>query len=304
MRSKWLLTVISVLMLMVASPAVAASDSTFPDVIDLPGGFAPEGIAVGYGSTVYAGSLVDGAIWRGDLRTGAGGVWVDGSEGQIAVGLDFDRSSGNLWVSGGPGGEGRVYDGKTGAEIAVIPLGPGFINDVIVTRTAAYFTNSAAPEFYAVPLDRAGNPSGDAVAVPLTGDFRFQAGQFNSNGIEATADGRRLVIANSFFGELYVVDSHTGVATTIDLGGTIVSGDGILLQGRTLYVVENVRNRVADIAVSADLTTGTVVGYLTSPDFDVPTTVARFGGSLYLVNAKFGTPMIPSTPYEIVGVSR
>jgi hypothetical protein len=304
MRSKWLLTVISVMMLMVAGPAVASSESTFPDVIALPDGFAPEGIAVGYGSTAYAGSLVDGAIWKGDLRNGSGGVWIDGANGRIAVGLDFDRSSGNLWVSGGPGGEGRVYDGKTGAEIAVIPLGAGFINDVIVTPTAAYFTNSAAPEFYAVPLDRAGNPSGDAVVVPLTGDFRFEPGQFNSNGIEATANGRRLVIANSFFGELYVVDPHTGVATTIDLGGTIVNGDGILLQGRTLYAVENVKNQVAEIAVSADLATGSVVGYLTSPNFDVPTTVARFGGSLYLVNAKFGTPVTPSTPYEIVRVSR
>jgi hypothetical protein len=288
-------------MLVAATPAAASRSSAFPDVIALPDGFSPEGIAVGYGSTVYAGSLVDGAIWKGNLRSGSGEVWVDGTDGRIAVGLDFDRRSGNLWVSGGPGGEGRVYDGRTGAEIAVIPLEPGFINDVVVTRDAAYFTNSFAAEFYRVPLDRRGNPAGDAVVVPLSGDFQLEAGQFNANGIEATQDGHRLVIANSFFGELYSVDPHSGHAEVIDLG-VAVSGDGILLEGRTLYAVENFANRVAQVELSGSLARGTVVGYLTSPNFDVPTTVARFGRALYLVNAKFGTPVTPDTPYEIVRV--
>jgi hypothetical protein len=49
----------------------------FPDSVPLPNDFAPEGIAVGTGSTFYVGSLVDGDIYRGDLRSGEGSVFID-----------------------------------------------------------------------------------------------------------------------------------------------------------------------------------------------------------------------------------
>jgi sugar lactone lactonase YvrE len=273
-------------------------------VIPLPDGFAPEGIATGYGPIAFAGSLVDGAIWRGNLRTGAGDVWVEGEEGRVAVGLDFDERTGNLWVSGGPGGDGRVYDGETGEELAVVPLAGGFINDVIVTSDTAYFTNSFAPELYAVPLGNGGEPVGEAQVIPLTGEFQFEAGQFNANGIVTTQNERWLIVANSFAGEIYRVDPSTGFAEAIDLGGTSVSGDGLLLVGRTLYAVENVLNRVAEIRLSGNVARGAVVEYLTSPNFDVPTTVAVHGRNLYLVNARFGTPVTPETEYDIVRVHR
>ena len=295
---------LAALLLVVTAAPAAATGSSFPDVIELPGGFFPEGIAVGRGSTVYTGSLVDGAIWRGDLRKGTGDVFIQGVEGRIAVGLDFDRRSGNLWVAGGPGGEGRVYDGRTGAELEVIPLAPGFINDVIVTRTAAYFTNSAAPEIYAVPLDRRGNVAGPVQTIALGGAFQFEEGQFNANGIEATRDGKTLIVVNSFFGEIYTVDPATGYADLIDLGGAVVNGDGLVLAGRTLYAVEGGKNQITKIRLSPSLGSGVVVDALTSPAFDVPTTAALFGKSLYAVNAKFGTPPTPATPYEIVRVDR
>jgi hypothetical protein len=36
----------------------------------------------------------------------------------------------------------------------------------------------------------------------------------------------------------------------------------------------------------------------------VPTTVAAFGNTLYLVNARFSTPATPQTPYWITAVRR
>ncbi len=297
-------SLLAALLLVVTAAPAAATESSFPDVIELPGGFFPEGIAVGRGSTVYTGSLIDGAIWRGDLRTGTGDVFVQGVEGRIAVGLDFDHRNGSLWVSGGPGGEGRVYDGRTGEVLEVIPLAPGFINDVVVTRTAAYFTNSAAPEIYAVPLDRRGNVAGPAETIALGGAFQFEQGQFNANGIEATRKGKTLIVVNSFFGEIYTVDPGTGHADLIDLGGAVVNGDGLVLEGRTLYAVEGGKNQITKIRLSPNLGSGVVVDALTSPAFDVPTTAALFGKSLYAVNAKFGTPPTPATPYEIVRVDR
>jgi sugar lactone lactonase YvrE len=289
-------------LLTVAAPAAARS-SAYPDVIPLPDGFFPEGIAVGTGHDVYAGSLANGAIWKGDLRSGEGDILVRGTDGGIAVGLAFDDRSGALFVAGGPTGTATVYDGDSGDTVAQLDLGPGFINDVIVTRTAAYFTNSFAPELYEVPLDSRGGVAGPARTIALSGDFTFVLGDFNANGIEATPDGSTLILAGSAAAELYTVDPATGVATVIDLD-VPVTGDGLVLLGRTLYANENSLNRIAVVDLSADLSSGTVVDYLTSDAYNVPTTSARFGSSLYAVNAKFGTPATPTTPYEIVRVDR
>jgi hypothetical protein len=284
-----------------ALPASAESEQ-FPDVIDLPGGFFPEGIAGGYGFNFYTGSLVDGAIYRGDFRTGAGEVWVPGQTGQIAVGMDFDRESGNLFVAGGPGGSVRVYDSASSALVADLFLGSGFVNDVIVTPHAAYLTNSFAPELYEVPLGSDGRPTGVVRAIPLSGDFAFVPGAFNANGIEYTQG--KLIVVNSTAGALYAVDPASGVAAQIDLGGDSVNGDGLVLVGRTLYAVVGGLNQITEIKLSGDLTTGTVTDAITDSDFDVPTTAAKFGNSLYAVNAKFGTPVTPDTPYEVVRVAR
>ena len=297
---------VTLLVAMVAALAVAApaGADTFPDVIPLPDGFFPEGIAVGDGSTVYVGSLVDGAIWKGDLASGEGDVFIPGVEGRIAVGMSYDSSTGYLYVAGGPDGNGYIYDGDTGATIDVISLVPfGFVNDVIVTKDAAYFTDSFAPQLYKIPLTPSGDVAGPAETIPLSGDFQFEAGQFNANGIEATRSGQTLIVVNSFFGEIYTVDPTSGAATAIDLGGAVVNGDGLVLIGRTLYVVEGSKNQITEIALSPSMQSGEVVGALVSDAFDVPTTAAKFGHSLFAVNAKFGTPP-EGTPYEIVRVNR
>lgn len=301
-RAIAMLAAFAAMTMLVSAPA-AAERAAFPDVIDLPIGFFPEGIAVGHGTDVYTGSLVDGTIWKADLRSGEGEILVQGSPGTLAVGMAFDDRSGSLFVAGGPVGTGTVYDGETGDTLAQLSLGAGFVNDVIVTREAAYFTNSFAPELYEVPLDAQGRVEGTVRTIPLTGDFTFVPGAFNANGIEATPDGDTLILAASEAAEIYTVNPRTGVATVIDLGGVSVSGDGLVLAGKTLYANENSLNRIAEISLAPDLSTGTVTGYLSSPDFDVPTTAARFGSSLYAVNAKFGTPA-DGTPYEIVRVDR
>ena len=105
----------------------------------------------------------------------------------------------------------------------------------------------------------------------------------------------------SNLGRLYKVDAATGVATLIDLhGSNVVAGDGILLDGKTLYVVQNQLNRVAVVRLSPDLTSGQIVRYLTDPRLDVPTTIDEHGNRLYAVNARFTTPPTPSTPYSVV----
>ena len=105
-------------------------------------------------------------------------------------------------------------------------------------------------------------------------------------------------------GKLFRVTT-SGVTTEIDLGGaTVTNGDGILLQGRTLYVVRNQNNEIAVVQLGKDLATGTVGRTITDPDFDVPTTIDRLGSRLFAVNARFGTTPTPTTPYAVVQVRR
>lgn len=300
-----------ILLLALVLPAAAAE--TFPDVIQLPKAFRPEGITSGIGHTFYAGSLADGTILEGNLRTGEHQVLVPGQEGQIAVGMSFDNRSGNLFVAGGTGGVGRVYDTRSGDLVTEIPMASGgpfgdFINDAIVTQEAVFFTNSFAPVLYRVPLGAAGQLA-DPVAVekiPLSGDWVQAPGPFvfNANGIEATNNGMTLIVVNSTTQAVFLVDPATGQATRIDLGGELVpNGDGLVLLGKTLYVVQNQMNKIGVISLSADLSTGTVGEAIENSNFVVPTTALAFGDSLYAVNAKFGTPP-DGTPYEIVKVSR
>jgi sugar lactone lactonase YvrE len=280
---------------------------SFQDVIPLPNGFQPEGIAAGTGNTFYVGSILTGAVYRGDIRTGQGDVLVHAQAGRAAIGMKYDPRSGYLFVAGGPTGFAYIYNGQTGADVAKIQLttGPSFINDVIVTQDAAYFTNSFQPVLYRVPLEANGQLTDPPTSetIPLSGDYQFTPGGFNANGIAATPNGKWLIIVNSVDGALYRVDPETGYATLINLGGASVpNGDGILLQGKTLYVVQNSLNQIAVIELSNDFTSGTITDTLTSPNFRVPTTIARFGNDLYAVNARFGTPPTPDTEYEIVRV--
>lgn len=296
-------TILGLVVAMATAVPVAAAPP--PDLIPLPDGFAPEGITAGYGNEAFAGSLSTGGVVRIDLTTGAVETAVPAQPGRVAVGMDHDPRSGNLYVAGGPTGQGYVYDPDTGATLAVHDFGGGFVNDVIVTRDAAWFTESFAPVLYKVPLGPAGAPAGPAETVPLGGDFTFVAGEFNTNGIEATPNGKTLIIVNSATGTLYTIDPAGGDATEIDLGGdSVASGDGILLLGRDLYVVQNFLNQIAEVRLSPDLASGAVTDVITDSDFDIPTTVMSFADGLYVVNARFTTPVTPATEYDAVRVDR
>jgi hypothetical protein len=303
--------------LLVGLPAGARAPA-FPDSLPLPDGFYPEGIAIGSGQDFFVGSLLDGALYRGDLRTGEGAVIAPGAPGRWLVGLDHDARSGLVWGAGIEGGLGAAlaFDAATGelVHVVAIPEG-GFLNDLVVTRKAIYVTDSFADVLWTVPLGPGGRPTGPASAIPLFGDFELVVDgdlPINLNGIDATPDGRWLVAAHSTLGALYRIDPASGVATEIDLGGASVpSADGILLQGRTLYVVQNFFNQVAVVELLPGLTSGAVVDTIRSDGFRIPTTVARAGNRLYLVNARFDVAFPPGfggqpvvIDYDVVMVRR
>lgn len=282
-----------------------AAAASFPTTIPLPDGWRPEGVAVGKGATLYAGSLGTGAVYAVDLRTGKGRVAVPGTSGRVAVGLKTDHRN-RLFVAGGGTGDGYVYDARRGTTLATYDFTSSaatFVNDVAVTKDAAWFTDSQNPVLYRVAIARNGRLATTHTMLQLTGDYAHQAGQFNLNGIDATANGRTLLAVQSVTGKVFRIDPATGETTEV-AGLALPNGDGILLQGRTFYVVQNRLNKVAVVRLAADLASGTVVRELTDPRFDVPTTVASFGGRLYLPNARFTTPPTPETEYAVIAVRR
>jgi sugar lactone lactonase YvrE len=287
-----------------AVPAALAKGS-FPETIPLPNGFQPEGIAIGQGTTFYVGSIPTGAVYAGSLRTGKGNVFIQGAPGRAATGLEYDQ--GRLWVSGASTGKAFVYSARTGALLKELQLATGaggtFINDVVVTRGAAYFTDSSRPVIYRVSKSRHGAP-GAVTPITLSGDYQQVAG-FNLNGIDATPSGKTLVTVQSATGKLFTINPKTGATKLIDLGGaTLPNGDGILLHGSTLYVVQNSLNKIAVVALNRGLTRGVVTRTITDSDFDVPTTIGLFGKWLYAVNARFGTASGPDATYQVVQVRR
>jgi hypothetical protein len=153
-------------------------------------------------------------------------------------------------------------------QLAVIPLGP----------------RGALPD------------ADDVTTLPLTGAIVFEPGEFNANGIVDV--GGWLVVAQSFTGQLFRVDPATGVTETIDLGGATVPGaDGLELQGRTLYVVRGMPTEVVDVfRLARSALRAELLGSLTDPAFDWPTTGAFTAGRLWVVNGRFGTTPTPTTP--------
>jgi hypothetical protein len=253
-------------------PAVEAR--SFPNVIDLPSGWLPEGVAVGKGPVIYAGSRRHGAVYEADLRTGEGRILVPPQTGRIAVGLGFDRRSDNIFVAGGPGGAGYVYDANTGASLQAYQFvtdgGATFVNDVDVARDAAYFTDSSRPVIYKVPLGPGGSLGTSFEVMPLPAGL-------NLNGIVATPNGKTLIGVQSGQGVLVRIDAESGAASVIDLGGySVAQGDGLLLEGNTIYVMRNRAEILAEIKLSGDFTEGELKREITDPNFDVPTTIDRF----------------------------
>jgi sugar lactone lactonase YvrE len=297
----WRAAVPLLLLALVAMLAAPAAASRPAEVIVLPGASSAEGIAAGRGATFYAGDLFRGDIFRGNVRRGTAERFIDAPEGRMAVGMAADIAHGLLFVAGGFTGQGYVYDTRTGATVATYQFADptaSVVNDVAVTRRGAWFTDSLQAQLYFVPVSRGGVP-GPFRTLALSGPAADTSGEFNLNGIAATPRGKTLIVAHSTNGQLYTVDPTTGASATI-AGVSVPDVDGIVLQGRRLWAVQNT-NQVTRVRLRPHLTSGVVEKIITSDLFQVPTTAARFGRRLAVVNAKFDTGFPPTADqYEVV----
>ncbi|MWA04964.1 hypothetical protein F8568_032285 [Actinomadura sp. LD22] len=285
----------------------AAAPTT--DVIVLPGATSAQGIAKGEGDTFYCGDLYLGHIFRGDLRRGTAEPFIEAPEGRMSMGLCADLRHGLLFV-GGALGWAYVYDLGTGATVATYQLGTvgdlkaTVVNKVLVTEEGAYFSDTSSAVLYFVPIGPAGK-LGPARTLPVTGPAAGLGGEYNLNGIARPGPGEPLIMSHTAEGRLYTVDPATGASRPID-GLDVPNADGLVLEGRRLWVVQNWSNQISRVRLSPDLASGTVEGVITHDAFQFPTTAVPFGADrLAVINAKADTGVRPTAAeYEVVIVDR
>ena len=288
--------------------ALPADAQPRPDAYTLPGtGVFPEGVTFDEQTqTFYVSSTSDGAIFRGTLAEEAAEVFLPGGEDgrTAATGLDVD--GGLLFVSGGATGKMFVYDTASGELLAdfTTARSPTFINDVMVVDGAAYFTDSMSPVLYRVFDDGSGWQMEEWLDFTGTA-FEYIAGAFNANGIVASPDGQYLVIIQSATGDLFRVEIATKEVVQIDIEADLRRGDGLVLRGRTLWVVRNMDEQIAKVDLSGDLSSGQLVSQTTDDSFMFPTTAAIANGRMLVVNSQFDrrATMDPVEPFTVSSVA-
>lgn len=297
---------LGVLATLVAAGAAAADPR--PSSYTLPGNTVfPEGVAFQPATgNFFVSSTGDGTIFRAHVSEPTASVFLaGGGDGRmVAVGLEVDGS--RLYAAdGGPllGGRCRVYVYDTGTRALLVRLATEplncFLNDVATTKTGdAFVTDSFRPVLWRIPANLGSIERWlDLTKTP----FQYQDG-FNANGIVATDDGTFLVVSQSNARKLFRIDLQTRQVLQITTDEP-VGGDGLVLQGRTLYAVEN--NQIVKVELSDDLTSGIVVSRTSDSSFNSPTTNAIARGRMLVVNSQFGArfsgqpPVLPFTVSSI-----
>ena len=277
----------------------------WPDLIPIPVGFEAEGIEMGKDTDFFVGTLAwsgnptnAGAIYKGNLVTGKGEVLV-APTGKGLAGLSYDARTDYLYAATGHSGgfsgprweQGvNVYAGTSGRLLGEIIFGDDIaINDVLVTDTAVYCTDSVSTTLYKLPLEDDGKVFSSTVEkIEMTG-FEMAEG-FNANGLVGDFDGKELVIINITTGVLYLVNTESGAASPVNIQGDeqlFADGDGLYMDGRTLYIMQNFSQKIAVVELSDDLTQGTFVKNIVSDDFSIPTTITGYGSCIYAINTHF-----------------
>ncbi len=319
----------------------AVAEQSWPEAIATPTGFEAEGIELGKEHEFFLGansfsslfgeaffgvpyelSEFAGAIYKGNLRTGEGDYLVLPT-GKPVSGLSYDPRTDYLYAATGfldlmtgiSKDQGvTVYDASSGDLITEITFSDGInpdgtgitINDCLVTRRGVYCTDSFNADLYKVVLEKGGRLPLVPVAekIPMPG-FEMVYG-FNANGLVGDFDGRQLVIVNITTGVLYLVDTASGEASPLEIEGdeaVFPDGDGLYLDGRTLYILQNFSDKIAVVQLWEDLSGGEFIrnipGEGESNPLNVATTLIGFGNSLYAINSHIYELIYSGNPAEV-----
>ncbi|MEO5998440.1 MAG: hypothetical protein ABIN89_16910 [Chitinophagaceae bacterium] len=270
--------------------------------------FFPEGIA--YNSKTgdfYTGSTISGNIMKINVASGASVLFSGGAKQgrSFCTGMKMDAKD-RLWVCGGPtniiqvldvnGNLIKSWDTKT-------LFNSGFINDCVISDGYIYFTDSQMQAVYRASVSGA-QPGELQLWLTFTNQQIPYAAGTNANGIEATPDGKYLIVVISNSGKLYRITIANKNIAEIPIYRTLISGDGLLLDKNILYVSPNATNRIYPVTLTSTLSEGSV-GHEFGFNLLGNTTLAKVGRDLLVVNGQLsrrgGTPP-PVLPFKIVRV--
>lgn len=272
----------------------------------------PEGIAYDeQANAIYVGSAATGAIAR---------LTPDGKSAAVAVkagmlptepfpgilGMKVDRG-GRLWIAGGRTGVIAVVDPKSGKELKrfeVPTKGKSLINDVAFADGHAYFTDTLVPTLWRVPVK--GDPIGPLEPWLEFSGTPLQYGDGpNLNGIAATPDGRHLIAVQMNKGLLFRIGVSDRRIVQIETGGEALhTGDGLLLDGTTLYLVRQGEQEVVTLELSDEYSKARVRSRLKDPALLWPATAAKAGDRLLVVSTQFNQRQSgkAQTPFTVVSI--
>jgi hypothetical protein len=260
----------------------------------------PESVAVDAASGRYwATSVKDGTIFTGVVGSAAPARVFSpaGADGRtIATGIAY--AGRRLAVAGRQTGKAFVYGARSGRPIGRMRTGlppeSTWLNHVALgARGDAYFTDSRAPVLWRARRTRAGYRLQrflDFTGTPVRYRTSPGAEGINVNGIGASADGQDLVIGKRNDNALFHVDVRSRRVRRVALpAGAVTTPDGLVLRGRTLYVVQNAPSAVKVLRVSRDHTTAAVRRTITDPSFAFTTGAAAYRDRLLVVSSQFDT---------------
>ena len=263
------------------TPAAGVDFINFPN-----GAIFPEGIDRSLEGNFYAGSSEDGRLYvapagsmsfsvyqpTGDTLPTALGVHIFGQRMLVAGG-----ESRRVLVVNLPNNISQSLSAPT------VDADSSLLNDMSIGGDGeAYITDSYAPFIYRIPA------RGDTmeIAFDLRGSAIEYVEGFNLNGIVTSLDDRYLITVKTNTGVLYRIDRGNGEVSPITLtGGPLLGGDGMALDGNTLYVALNQSNEVAVIELAADYASGNVSRRI-QQNFRFPTALVALRSEMYVLNAQ------------------
>lgn len=311
MRKMMIPAVSGLLAAAILLPAAAADLTLLPLPSDAT---FPEGIAFDPATnSFFAGSAVDGVLYRLDAANGtpyqvvsAARIVPQGARFPAMLGMKLD-GAGRLWVVGGFTGLITVLDPRDGRLLKQmrVPTTPAsLLNDLVMAGDYAYVTDTFTPTLWRVKVDEALTGAIEPWLDLQTSPIQFAEGP-NLNGIAATADGKMLITVQMNKGALFRIDTASREVQPIILPGEDLTGaDGLILQGRTLYVVRQWVGEIVTVALDENLLSGRVVSRFKDRSFAYPATAVIAGGDMVLANAQFDKhdKGRPETPFSLVRV--
>jgi sugar lactone lactonase YvrE len=306
-----------------AAPARTSSHARVTTAYELPGPEVyPEGIAVDpYTGDVYVGSYRDGTIFKmSPGRRVAERFLPAGADGRTgALGLKVDQDK-RLWAINAATGV-AVYDlgsRRLLARFDVAGQDAHLVNDLAIAPDgSAYLTDSLRAVVYRVTpgqLARARHDGGHALLTPafdVSGVVEpHEPGTVTLNGIVVDQSGRYLLVADMTGGDLYRIDRFSGAVHKVALvGGDVRYADGMALRDGTLWVAhaDPAANSISRWRLAPDVCSTRIERRLTDQALQLPTTLVRVRGALYVVRSQLDKggpvgPGIPQTPFTVAYV--